>query len=84
MTLQVSLLRFIGSKWFTLTLLVAMCITLPITYNNLQVVRSAGMLGDFWYIAVVFVCNALAALLAFWKFMSMITDKSKPSVSQEW
>jgi hypothetical protein len=84
MSLYIKLLRFIGSKWFTFTILIVMGIALPITWHNFKVVLDAGMLSQFWYIGLVFGCNILGALFAFWKFMSMISGKNKASVSQQW
>ena len=75
------ILDFIASKWFVLVLLVIMALFLPTTWNNLQVVRQAGMLGQFWYIGLVFACNLLGTFLAFWKFMALITTKKQTADS---
>ncbi len=84
MALPVKLLRFIGSKYFVLLILVIMGIALPITWHNFKVVRDADMLKQFWYIGLVFACNALGALMAFWKFLALILDKKKVTSSSEW
>lgn len=84
MGMPVKLLRFIGSKWFVLVLLIGMGIALPITWHNLKVVMDADMLKQFWYYGLVFGCNVLGVLMALWKFMTLLTDKSKPTISQEW
>lgn len=84
MALPVKLLRFIGSKYFILLILVIMGIALPITWHNLSVVMEADMLKKFWYIGLVFACNALGALMAFWKFLALISDKKKAASSSEW
>lgn len=84
MSLAIKILRFIGSKWFVFSILVIMGIALPITWHNLKVILEADMLNQFWYIGLVFGCNVLGALFSFWKFMSLMSDKNKPSVSQEW
>ena len=75
------ILDFIASKWFVLAIMVMMSLFLPITWSNLKVVMDAGMLGKFWYIALVFGCNVLGALFAFWKFMALITTKKKEDAS---
>jgi hypothetical protein len=75
------ILDFIASKWFVLVILVMMCLFLPTTWSNLKVVMDAGMLGNFWYIALVFGCNVLGALFAFWKFMALITSPEKVDTS---
>lgn len=85
MALSVKLLRFIGSKWFTFLILCIMCVALPITWHNFSVVREADMLSQFWYIGLVFACNLLGALMAFWKFLSLISSKKQiSSTSSEW
>jgi hypothetical protein len=75
------ILDFIASKWFVLGLLIVMGLFLPTTWNNLQVVRESGMLGKFWYIGLVFICNLIGTLLAFWKFMALITTKEQKASS---
>jgi hypothetical protein len=80
-----AILKFLGSKWFTLVLMALMGVFLPTTWNNLSVVLDKGQLASFWYIAVVFVCNVLGLLMAFWKFMGQMTNKqSTPSSTQKW
>jgi hypothetical protein len=71
------ILDFIASKWFVLGLMIVMALFLPTTWNNLQVVRAAGMLSKFWYIGLVFACNLLGTIFAFWKFMALITTKEQ-------
>jgi hypothetical protein len=75
------ILDFIASKWFVLVILVMMSLFLPITWSNLKVVMDAGMLGKFWYIGLVFGCNALGVLFSFWKFMALITTKKQEDTS---
>jgi hypothetical protein len=84
MSFTITMLRFIGSKWFTLTILILMGIALPITWHNLKVVLDANLLSEFWYLGLVFGCNVLGALFSFWKFMSIISNKNQPTVSQQW
>lgn len=80
-----AILRFIGSKWFTLFLMVIMGLFLPTTWNNLQVVMDKDQLSSFWWIGVVFACNALGVLFAFWKFMGQTTSKKEqPATTQQW
>ena len=80
-----SVLKFIGSKWFMLVLMVAMGVFLPTTWNNLRVVIDKGALSTFWWIGLVFVCNVLGLLMAFWKFMVLFTSKpTTPAATQQW
>lgn len=80
-----AILRFIGSKWFTLVLMILMGLFLPTTWNNLQVVLAKDALSQFWWIGAVFLCNALGVLFAFWKFMGQITDKKEATATtQQW
>jgi uncharacterized membrane protein YeiH len=75
------ILDFIASKWFVLAILVMMSLFIPTTWSNLKIVMDAGMLGKFWYIGLVFACNVLGALFAFWKFMALITTKKAEDTS---
>ena len=81
-----SVLKFIGSKWFVLCLMIGMGLALPTTYSNFMVVWEKGQLSAFWWIAAVFACNVLAVGMAFWKFMSLITKPkdSQPASQQAW
>lgn len=81
-----SILKFLGGKWFVLALMCLMAMLLPTTYSNMMVVIAKNQLAAFWYIAAVFVCNALAVLLAFWKFMGLISKPktSQPVANQAW
>jgi hypothetical protein len=81
-----SILKFIGSKWFVLCLMIGMGLALPTTYSNLMVVLDKGQLASFWYIGLVFLCNVLAVLMAFWKFMGLINKPkdSQPASQQAW
>ena len=77
-------LRFLGSKWFTLVLMVAMALFIPTTWHNLSVVIEAGELTKYWWIIAVFLCNVAATLMAFWKFMGAITKKKEQTTTGEW
>jgi membrane protein implicated in regulation of membrane protease activity len=80
-----AVLSFIGSKWFTLVLMVLMGVFLPTTWGNLQIVLAKNQLSSFWWIGVVFACNVLGVAFAFWKFMSQISNKQQISqTNQQW
>lgn len=69
--------NFIGSKWFVLGLGIVMCLLLPTTYNNLIVVKDAGQLSSAWWVLAVFVINVITVIMAFFKFMSLLTTKKE-------
>jgi Zn-dependent protease with chaperone function len=77
-----AVLKFLNSKWFILILMVVMGLALPTTWHNFKVVLDRGQLAAFWWVAAVFICNALAVLMAFWKFMGTITKKEEVPQSQ--
>jgi hypothetical protein len=69
--------KFIGNKWFILLLAVAMCFALPVTYNNMVVIYEAGQMAKYWWVPVIFIMNLLAAIMAFFKFVSAFTKKKE-------
>ena len=73
--------NFIGSKWFSLVLGIAMCGLLLVTYSNVMVVYNAGELAALWYVPLIFVINIITIIMAFYKFMSGL---SKGKEKEEW
>ncbi len=67
--------NFIGNKWFVLILAVAMCFALPTTYGNMITVYNAQQLAKYWWVPVIFICNLLAIIMAFYKFFNSIMKK---------
>jgi len=83
MALMDTVLKFIGSKWFTLILGLVLMGVLPFTYHNFMVVYSAGQMSKFWWIVAVFIINVLSVGLCVYKFMGQL--KAKPQISnQSW
>ena len=78
-----AILRFIGSKWFMLILMIGMGLVIPITWGNLQVVIEKGALSSYWWVAAVFICNVLALVMAFWKFMSSFSSGKQNNTVQQ-
>lgn len=83
MTLQDKFFTFIGSKWFTLALGIALMCVLPFTWNNFSVVYKAGQVSQFWWVVAVFIINLLTVGMCGYKFMSQQSSK-KPLIKEQW
>jgi hypothetical protein len=79
-----SLFKFIGSRWFTFFLGLALIAALPFTWHNFTVIQQAGQLAKFWYLIAVFVINVLSVLLCAYKFMSSFGKKQPTIENKEW
>jgi len=86
MALNEKVLDFIGSKWFVFLLMVVMTLALPVTYGNVKVIYDAGEISSYWYLAAVFACNIIGIIFAFFKFMTLMSNKEekKNNQNQEW
>jgi hypothetical protein len=76
-------LTFLGSKWFTLFLGLALIVALPFTWHNFKVLQEAGQLAKYWYLTLVFIINILSVFLCVYKFMGTL-GKKKPVIAEEW
>jgi mannitol-specific phosphotransferase system IIBC component len=83
MTAMDSTLKFLGSKWFTLILGIALMCVLPFTYHNFEVVYKAGQMSGFWYLVAVFLINIIGIVLCIYKFMGSLGKKDVIQ-TQEW
>jgi hypothetical protein len=83
MSMSDSILRFIGSKWFTLVLGVILIIVLPFTWHNFQVVWEKSQLTAFWWIVAVFIINVISIGLCAYKFVSQLNN-TKSIAQEEW
>lgn len=84
MALTDSILKFLGSKYFTLFLGIAMACAIPFTWHNVQVVFQFKQASRYWYLIAVFVVNVLAVGLCAFKFLSAMTSQKKVVTSEEW
>ncbi|MCK9430201.1 MAG: hypothetical protein M0R17_09380 [Candidatus Omnitrophica bacterium] len=83
MSLGDNILKFLGSKWFTLILGLAMVVVLPFTWHNFKVVQAAGQLVKFWWVVAVLIINAISIFFCAYKFLGSLNKKDQPK-SEEW
>ncbi len=69
-------LKFIGSKWFSLGIAIVCGLALPATWYNVTVYR-------VWWTMAVFGCNLGAVGLGCYKFVSALQKKPQPSQTKE-
>ena len=72
------ILKFIGSKWFSLLIAVGSAAALPTTWHNVVTYR-------VWWTMAVFGCNLGAVGLGTYKFVSGFQKKAQiSSTNEEW
>jgi type VI protein secretion system component VasK len=76
--------KFIGSRWFTFFLGLALIAAIPFTWHNFQVVQAAGQAAKFWWVIAILIINIISIIMCIYKFMTSFGKKNQIQKAEEW